>query len=180
MIASYHWITIVQCKLILNCPLTIQIFFLVAVLQTVTIKTERPTTWSGSGWHLFKTNRIRAFTLLFYFTCSLVPSHSTMHDHGPWLLFPAGRSLLVREGQDESHVASRCAAPHSYLFEVLLAKIPGLPCIWLHSSPWSFVLKEASSPSSFQAPFCFLRPPLPFRNLSFQHCLFLSDPKPPV
>lgn len=55
--------------------------------------------------------------------------------HRSGLLSPARRSLLVQKGWAESHVASCYAAPHSYLFEVLLAKIPGRPwCLTPHIS----------------------------------------------
>lgn len=85
---------------------------------------------------LFRTNRMRAFTLLVYFTCSLVPSHSTVligldvspqHGDNCWsrkvgqkvMLLPAMQLLTVT----------------SYLFEVLLAKIPGRPwCLTPHIS----------------------------------------------
>lgn len=72
-----------------------------------------------------------------YFTSSPVPSHSPVFIGFDSL--SSKRSLLVWEGQAESHVGSCCAPTHSYLFEVL-SKIPRHPwyltlCISMSFSP---------------------------------------------
>lgn len=61
-------------------------------------------------------------------TCLLTLSHSITFTRS-WLPFPAGKSLLLQEGQAEGYATFCCGTAHSYQSWVSQAKVPGHPLV---------------------------------------------------